>query len=258
MIYLNKLLPLIVSPLVLTLLLVTIGTLTRRRWITFSGVLLLYCASAPFIAHPLFRYAENYAIKQSPKDVPLADAIVVLGGMLQNVESTSGVVTEWRDPDRFFGGVELYKLGKAGKLVFTGGKLPWETADTNEGLTLKRYAATMGVPPKDMLVSGEVQNTEQEARAVRELFQDGTPAIILVTSAFHMPRAKFLFEKQGFTVSEYPVDFKVSANAVKPMDFLPQSEALATTETAIREQLGLLFYRLKHLLGKTRTPTRAM
>ena len=37
MIYLNKLLPLIVSPLVLTLLLVTIGTLTRRRWITFSG-----------------------------------------------------------------------------------------------------------------------------------------------------------------------------------------------------------------------------
>jgi hypothetical protein len=37
MIYPNKLLPLIVSPLVLTLLLVTIGTLTRRRWITFSG-----------------------------------------------------------------------------------------------------------------------------------------------------------------------------------------------------------------------------
>ena len=35
MIYLNKLLPLIVSPLVLTLLLVTIGTLTRRRWRMF-------------------------------------------------------------------------------------------------------------------------------------------------------------------------------------------------------------------------------
>ena len=115
MIYLNKLLPLIVSPLVLTLLLVTIGTLTRRRWITFSGVLLLYCASAPFIAHPLFRYAENHAIKKGPQDVPRADAIVVLGGMLRNVESTNGVVTEWRDPDRFFGGVDLYKLGKAGK-----------------------------------------------------------------------------------------------------------------------------------------------
>ena len=55
-------------------------THTRRRWITFSGVLLLYCASAPFIAHPLFRYAENHAIKKSPQDVPRADAIVVLGG----------------------------------------------------------------------------------------------------------------------------------------------------------------------------------
>ena len=78
----------------LTLLLVIIGTLTRRRWITFSGVLLLYCASAPFIAHPLFRYAENHAIKKSPQDVPRADAIVVLGGMLRTVEATGGTATE--------------------------------------------------------------------------------------------------------------------------------------------------------------------
>ena len=254
MIYLNKLLPLIVSPLVLTLLLVTIGTLTRRRWITFSGVLLLYCASAPFIAHPLFRYAENHAIKKSPQDVPRADAIVVLGGMLRNVESTNGVVTEWRDPDRFFGGVDLYKLGKAGKLVFTGGKLPWETADTNEGLTLKRYAETMGVPAKDTLVSGDVQNTEQEARAVRELFQDGTPAIILVTSAFHMPRAKPLFEHQGFTVHEYPVDFKVSVETVRPTDFLPDHYALLLTTTLVREQLGITYYKIKSLIKKNQPP----
>ena len=254
MIYLNKLLPMFFSPLLLTLLLVVIGTLTRRRWITFSGMLLLYCASAPFIAHPLFRYAENHAIRLSPQEAPRADAIIVLGGMLQNTESTSGVVTEWRDPDRFFGGVDLYKLGKASKLVFTGGKLPWETADTNEGVTLKRYAETMGVPPKDILVSGEVQNTEQEARAVGELFREGTPTIILVTSAFHMPRAKLLFENEGFTVHEYPVDFKVSADATKPMDFIPQSEALIMTQNAIREQLGLLFYRLKHLLSDSKKP----
>ena len=79
----------------------------------------------------------------------------------------------------------------------------------------------------------------------------GPPKEMLVTSAFHMPRAKFLFEKQGFTVSEYSVDFKVRTNAVKPMDFLPQADALAITENAIREQLGFYFFRLKYLLSDT-------
>ena len=245
MIYLNKLLPLIVSPLVLTLLLVIIGTLTRRRWITFSGVLLLYCASAPFIAHPLFRYAENHAIKKSPQDVPRADAIVVLGGMLRTVEATGGTATEWSNPNRFYGGIELYKLGKAEKLIFTGGKLPWETDSITEGEKLKQFALAQGVPAKDIVVTREVQNTEQEAAAVRDILKDGKTSVLLVTSAFHMPRARQLFLQQGLTVIEYPADFKVTTNVTTLMDFLPDTEALSLTTLAAREKIGTIYYGLK-------------
>ena len=38
-----------------------------------------------------------------------------------------GLIYEWSDPDRFFGGIELMKAGKARKIIFTGGKMPWQS-----------------------------------------------------------------------------------------------------------------------------------
>ncbi|MEI7681055.1 MAG: YdcF family protein, partial [Betaproteobacteria bacterium] len=215
-----------------------------------SGVLLLYCASAPFIAHPLFRYAENHAIKKSPQDVPRADAIVVLGGMLRTVEATGGTATEWSNPNRFYGGIELYKLGKAEKLIFTGGKLPWETDSITEGEKLRQFALAQGVPAKDIVVTSEVQNTEQEAAAVRDILKDGKTSVLLVTSAFHMPRARQLFLQQGLIVIEYPVDFKVSNREKTVLDLSPDPETLFLITTAIREQLGITFYWMKNIVRR--------
>jgi hypothetical protein len=36
----------------------------------------------------------------------------------------NAAVSEWKDADRFFGGVELFKAGKSPLLVFTGGAAP--------------------------------------------------------------------------------------------------------------------------------------
>ena len=67
--------------------------------------------------------------------------------------------------------------------------------------------------------------------------------MLLVTSAFHMPRAQVLFERAGLTVVPFPVDFKVSAGGtVSVLDFLPSGGALAQTEMAMREGYGQLFY----------------
>ena len=45
---------------------------------------------------------------------------------------------------------------------------------------------------------------------------------------------------------EYPVDFKVSANAMTLMDFLPGTDAIDLTTLGIREWLGIGFYWLKY------------
>jgi uncharacterized SAM-binding protein YcdF (DUF218 family) len=85
-----------------------------------------------------------------------------------------------------------------------------------------------------------VENTEDEAVAVKELISPSI-RIILVTSAYHMYRAKRLFEKQGIEVIAFKLDYKV-ARSLKTMimDFLPNAESLKQTETGIRELIGSL------------------
>jgi len=60
--------------------------------------------------------------------------------MLEINEVGNSTYIEWGDPDRFFGGIALFKAGKAQKLVFTGGKMQWDKAKKTEGEVLKEYA----------------------------------------------------------------------------------------------------------------------
>ena len=159
-----------------------------------------------------------------------------------------------RDADRFFGGVELYQAGRAPLLIFTGGWVPWQPGAEPEGEVLMKYAVDFGVPLERILVTDEASNTAQEAaltiRSLRPSDGAGTPpSVLLVTSAFHMRRAKFLFEHAGFQVIPFRVDFQVSAGKkTTVLDFLPTGGGLRQTEKALREVYGLCYYRLRSLV----------
>ncbi len=84
-------------------------------------------------------------------------------------EVADSTYLEWGDKDRFFGGIALVKAGKAQKLVFTGGKMPWDKAKKTEGEVLKGYAVSNGVPREKILVTKNIENTADEAVAVKEL-----------------------------------------------------------------------------------------
>ena len=61
-----------------------------------------------------------------------------------------------------------------------------------------------------------------------------------------MYRAKRLFEKQGFIVIPYKVDYKSERNIdITILDFFPSAENLKITETGFREIIGRLFYLMK-------------
>ena len=90
-----------------------------------------------------------------------------------------------------------------------------------------------------------MENTADEAVAVKELINP-SKRIILVTSAYHMYRAKKLFEKQGFHVISYKVDYKTPGETVLTiMDFLPSAGNIGITETRIREIIGRIIYLIK-------------
>jgi uncharacterized SAM-binding protein YcdF (DUF218 family) len=246
MIYLHKLLPLALSPIALILLLMLWAAIKRSRVAALMAIMLLYVASMPALSDRIFKELEQHQLQLAPESLSTAQAIVVLSGMLSNVQGEKGVVPQFgASISRFFGGVELYRAGRAPQLVFTGGYVPWQGDQEPEGQVLRRKAMDSGVPASSIVVSGPAQNTAQEAAAVRLLLiGHSNKHIILVTSAFHMPRAKRLFEQAGFVVTAYPVDFKVVARETTPMDFLPSAIAFLNTDTAVREFLGRAFYAL--------------
>ena len=252
MIYLHKILPFALSPLVLIIVIVSYGILNNKKVYGLLGLILLYASSTFVIVDFLFEKIEGKGIKIAAKYAKPVDAIVVLSGMMVHVTSAAGLTPEWGDADRFIAGIDLYEAGKAPRLIFTKGVLPWEKGLQSEGMVLKAFAQRMGVPASSISVSREAQNTAQEAAAVWDLFSPQAfhqPRILLVTSAFHMPRAQRLFERQGFVVEAFPVDFKVRARALTPMDFLPDPRALRLTDVLVREWIGRFYYQLRAKLN---------
>lgn len=247
MLYLHKLLPLLLSPIVVVILLAAWGALRQRRGSVLLALLLLYLGSMPLVAKNLVSLSEAGAVRLSAESQPPADAIVVLSGMLATVAASDGVATEWGDFDRFLGGIELYEAGRASRLIFTAGAVPWRPEATPEGLYLKQFAERLGVPASAILVSDLASNTEQEANAIRRLLPEAQPNILLVTSAYHMPRAERIFRRAGFDVNPYPVDFLNDVEEMTPMDLFPSALHLRLTDMVVREWMGRVYYRTKEM-----------
>jgi uncharacterized SAM-binding protein YcdF (DUF218 family) len=253
MIYLHKILPVFVSPIFIVLVLSVIGLITRRRAWGVCSICLLYAASMPIVADHLISGRDRNLERLLPSDAPVSEAVVVLGQGMSWIKAKNSFIPDWNDPDRFFGGVELMLADKAPRLVFTGGKLPWQLTDETEGDVLSRYAQMMQVSADKILVTEPVENTEQEALAVRKLLGPEAKQIVLVTSGFHMQRAKKLFEQAGFQVFEYPVDLTgKTTEKLTVVSFLPRAEALSTVSSIVREFWGRQYYRVKHFMAPVR------
>ena len=245
MIYLHKILPTFVLPIMLFIIVILIGLIKNKKKIIYIAIGVLYILSTPIFSNNFFKLVEGSEYRKPISAIDSADAIVVLSGMLQINEVGDSTYIEWGDPDRFFGGIALFKVGKAQKLVFTGGKMPWEKAKKTEGEVLKEYAISNGIAYENIFVTKEVENTADEAVAVKELISPSN-RIILVTSAYHMYRSKRLFEKQGFIVIPFKVDYKaIGNNLVTFMDFLPSAGNLGMTEKGMREIIVKYYYLLQ-------------
>ena len=73
--------------------------------------------------------------------------------MLEINEVGDSTYIEWGDLDRLFGGIALFKAGKAQKLVFTGGKMPWNKSKKTEGEVLKKYVYKSGIASDTIFAS---------------------------------------------------------------------------------------------------------
>ena len=243
MIYLHKILPFFVSPLGFILILLFVYIFYRKNFLIFMSLIILLVSTNTFVGNYLSKKLEFPYKPISIDSINKSDAIIVLSGMIHQIGHKNNFKYEWSDPDRFFGGLELLKKNKSDLLIFTAGQLPWTNNWKPEGLILKDKAIELGVVENKILITEKVKNTYEESLEVLKLIPKGS-SIILVTSAFHMERSKYLFEKQGFKVNPFPVDFKTSNTKLTILDIIPSVGALQNTSTFIRENIGRLYYRI--------------
>ncbi len=247
MIYLHKILPIFVLPTGLVLALLLFGLISRRRSPIWAALFLFWLCSTPLLSGRLMAAVENYGHRLDPATLPKANAIVVLSGMLKTTPGPNNtMITEWSEAsDRFWGGLALYRAGKAPRLIFTGGWVPWQPHAPSEGEQLRAIAQAQGIPPSAITITGKVSNTAAEAEAVHTLLKLPNPTLLLVTSAYHMPRAQRLFQQTGCAVIPYPVDFYTgSSQPFTILSFFPSAHAFQQTEMAWRELIGRIYYRV--------------
>jgi uncharacterized SAM-binding protein YcdF (DUF218 family) len=241
---LREILPLFLMPVFVVLVLLVVALGTRRRWLVVVALVLLWAASTPVVSNVLMRAVEGWRVRQVTSDAPNADAIVVLSFGIRDAPGNA-TSFEFDDFDRFLGGFDLYKAGKAQRLIFTGGWSAWKPDMPFIGDVLIARARDFGVPASALSSTGKASNTEQEAAGVAELLGVGNspaaPRILLVTSAYHMSRAEMLFRRAGLEVIPFPVDFQTKLG-ITPRSFIPSGGTLQQTDTALKEIYGRVYY----------------
>lgn len=253
MYYLNKIIGFLISPigiaivgLVIAIVCAWLKRVRLARWIVGVTVVWLWVWMTPFMTRFVGASLEQEFLicgrVPAVESFPEADAIVVLGGSMGSDTNLSGYAEMWTSADRVWQAARLWKAGKAPKIIATGD----EARESTLGL-LKDF----GVDEKCVEFL-DARNTEEEARVVGEVVfnaekQRGREAeskILLVTSAWHMKRARMMFEKyaKGVEVVCAPADFEMSMAARKGWSVLPDAYSLHLNSVAVHEWVGIVGY----------------
>ena len=253
MYYLNKIVGFLISPIgiaiaggILVLICAKLKKVGFAKWIGGVTVIWLWLWMTPvmtrFVGAPLEREFLVGGRVSAVESFPKADAIVVLGGSMGSDTNLSGYAEMWTSADRVWQAARLWKAGKAPRIIATGDG----ARESTLGL-LKDF----GVDEKCVEFL-DARNTEEEAKVVGEVVfnaekQRGREAeskILLVTSAWHMKRARLMFEKyaKGIEVVCAPADFEMSMAAKRGWSLLPDAYSLHLNSVAVHEWVGIVGY----------------
>jgi uncharacterized SAM-binding protein YcdF (DUF218 family) len=172
--------------------------------------------------------------------------IIVLGGAIEPGKSLARDQLLLNDAgERMIALGDLARRYPDARVVFSGGSAALSGAGTSEAEVVERFAGTLGVAPGRLAIEARSRNThENAAYTVAQIGAKPGERWLLVTSAWHMPRAVGCFRVAGLAVTPYPVDFRTSDRPSRLIAALFASEGLHDLDLGTKEWIGLLAYRL--------------
>lgn len=250
--YAAKLLDFALQPLVWVLLLLAwawVGTyrnLRATRVVLASTIGLVLVLGWQPIPEALLRPLEQRFPELPPEAATQGFAgVLVLGG------ATPAAYLAVAHPqpllndaaERMTAAVALHRQNPKLQVVFTGGEGSAFANGPSEAHRARLFFATMGLPTDTMVWEDRSRNTFENAVLTAQLPRmDKQRPWLLLTSAWHMPRAMGVFRAQGWNVIAYPVDFRTASRT--PWTTYSLLEGMTLWQLALHEYVGLASYRL--------------
>ncbi|MCX7788532.1 MAG: YdcF family protein [Spirochaetes bacterium] len=220
-----------------------------------GGAAFLYLLSTEPVSDVLLKPLEDRytplpagGVEQVLTKGAFVDAVVILGGGTVTQSPEKGLDDLREEPlKRLQFGVRIYREVKKVQrlqpfLILTGGRV-FDVGQEAEASLMVRYALEWGVDPGSILLDPDSRTTWQNAQNVASQFHPRR--ILLVTSAYHMPRAVWCFSRQGVEVVPVPTDYKVNRGVAYDLEsYLPTLNGFQHSRKALHEYLGAILYRV--------------
>ena len=250
MFVLSKLLSAITQPLFWVALVWFFGLLTLPFWRTlavallWSGLLALGLLGFRAVPDALLRPIESQYTIPHEDALHQVKGIIVLGGGLQHPDSflAHGQVPLGEASERMTVPLTLMREHPEWSLVFSGGEGRLALSGMTEATMANAFYQTQGLDMTRVQLEKSARNTRENAQQVQQLLGQlcHEQQWLLVTSAWHMPRAMTEFEAVGCKVMPYPVDFRTGVST--SWAEYAMADSLMRWQLALHEWLGAWVY----------------
>ena len=237
--------------LIIGVILLFIGWRTEKwgkRWLLFLTILYLLL-SVPLVASLLERgLSSGYEPIDTAAEIADMEAIVILGGGGASFRAGDLEVNTLSNASalRAMEGARLYQLLDDPLVIVSGGTNPKAGLLTPESIPMRDTLIELGVPGERILLESDSFNTHDQALNVPViLVEEGIEHFLLVTSPSHMRRAYFTFLDQGLEPIPAISAQQSETSSFSSRSILPDRKALAVSQSALREWIGLIYYTLR-------------
>lgn len=232
----------ILSPLNWFILFLVLAAIIKRRKlkrIAFIPAILTFIAFGSPALLNLFARKWQPAPVVLPQNTSYSFAIVP-GGFASPDEKGNGYFNS--SSDRFIQAVRLFKSGKVTHLLIAGGNGKRNDASFREAAWVKKQLMEVGIPDSVIFIEDRSNNTKENAINSKAILDSVhlPPPYVLITSALHMRRAKFLFEKAGLPVVPFPCNYTDGRGPISFSDFIPNPKTMCAWDLYLKEAVGVI------------------
>ncbi|HXA01435.1 MAG TPA: YdcF family protein [Cytophagaceae bacterium] len=216
----------------------------RKKKLFLTGIILLIFFSNEFIVNEAIKVWEIPATKIS--ELPQYDIGIVLTGIASEHEPRDRVYLD-KGSDRVLHTLQLYRTGKIRKILITGGSGRLLGDTISEAAELAEIFRLCEVPLTDLLIEDKSVNTRENAVFSKKYLGERkfNGKALLITSAYHMRRARLCFNKAGLKTDVFSTDFNSHKTVFTPASLIfPSERALNKWTILFHEVLGMLSYKI--------------